>query len=114
MLGDGFGRVWGGFGEVFGRVWELFERSRGLSSLFSSFFGYFLAVPAFFFCSCGILRVLCADLGCFLVVFGFLLSFADLCWVLLGFAEFSYCWGRAKRASKASERSSLALCLGFP
>ena len=106
--------VLGGFGEVFGRVMEFFERSRGLSSLFSLFFGYFLAVPAFFFCSCGILKVLCADLGCFLAVFGFLLSFADLCWVLLGFAEFSYCWGRAKRASKASERSSLALCLGFP
>ena len=55
-----------------------------------------------------------ADLDCFLTVLCFLPSFADLCWVLLGFAEFSYCWGRAKRASKASERSSLALCLGFP
>ena len=38
----------------------------------------------------------CADLDCFLFVFGFLLSFADLCWILLGFAELSYCWGRAK------------------
>ena len=44
---------------------------------------------------------------------GCLLSFADLCWVLLGSAELSYCGGRAERASEASERSSLVLSVGF-
>ena len=42
------------------------------------------------------------------------LAFAGLCWSLLGFTACYYCWGRAKRASKASERSSLVLSLGFP
>ena len=42
------------------------------------------------------------------------LAFAGLCWPLLGFNACYYCWGRAKRASKASERSSLVLSLGFP
>ena len=41
-------------------------------------------------------------------------AFSRLCWPLLGFNACYYCWGRAKRASKASERSSLVLSLGFP
>ena len=41
-------------------------------------------------------------------------AFSRLCWPLLGFNACYYCWGRAKRASKASERSSLMLSLGFP
>ena len=42
------------------------------------------------------------------------LAFVGLWWPLLGFNACYYCWGRAKRASKASERSSLVLSLGFP
>ena len=45
-----------------------------------------------------------ADLDCFLTVFGFLPGFADLCWVLLGFAAFLIAGGeRSERAKRASE-----------
>ena len=104
-FGEGLGRVWGGFWEGFGKVWEPFGRSRGSSALFLDFAGLCWSFLAF---SCSSLPFLV-----FPSLFSPLLAFAGLCWPLLGFNACYYCWGRAKRASKASERSSLVLALGL-
>ena len=99
--------VLGGFGEVFGRVWEPFGRSGGLPRLFFSCFGTFLgclAIFSMFFVNFCLFLLFLVTLSCCGM---FLLNVA--CW-----AWFFNCVGRAKRASKASERSSLVLALGFP
>ena len=94
-----FGMVWGGFWEDLGAFWTL----QGLFSVVSGLCWALLVLP-----------------GIFLLFLAFpglsqpFLAFAGLCWPLLGFNACYYCWGRAKRASKASERSSLVLSLGFP
>ena len=101
-----------GFWEGFGRGWEPFGRSRGLLKLFFKLFWHIFGFSGYCF-------------ECFWVIFGhfccfwlFLavggcFKFVEFCWDLMGFAN-CYCVGRAKRASKASERSSLVLALGFP
>ena len=99
--------VLGGFGEGFGRVWEPFGRSGGLPRLFFSCFGTFLgclAIFSMFLVNFWLFLLFLVTLGCCGM---FLLNVA--CW-----AWFFNCVGRAKRASKASERSSLVLALGFP
>ena len=89
----------GGFWEGLGALWTL----QGLFSVVSGLCWALLVLP-----------------GIFLLFLAFpglsqpFLAFAGLCWLLLGFNACYYCWGRAKRASKASERSSLMLSLGFP
>ena len=98
-FGEDLGRVWGGFWEGLGALWTL----QGLFSVVSGLCWALLVLP-----------------GIFLLFLAFpglsqpFLAFAGLCWPLLGFNACYYCWGRAKRASKASERSSLVLSLGFP
>ena len=105
-FGEGLGRVWGRFWEDFGKVWDLFGRSSAFSALFLDFAG--LRWPFLVF-SCSWWPFLV-----FPSLFSPFLGFASLCWPLQGFNACYYCWGRAKRASKASERSSLVLSLGFP
>ena len=96
---ESLGRVVGGFWEGLGALWTL----QGLFSVVSGLCWALLVLP-----------------GIFLLFLAFpglsqpFLAFAGLCWLLLGFNACYYCWGRAKRASKASERSSLMLSLGFP
>ena len=99
--------VLGGFGKVFGRVWGPFGRSRGHPRLFFSCFGTFLgclAIFSMFLVNFWLFLLFLVTLSCCGM---FLLNVA--CW-----AWFFNCVGRAKRASKASERSSLVLALGFP
>ena len=88
------------------RLWEPFGRSKAFSVLFLDFAGLCWPFLAFSWSSWPFLV--------FSSLFSPFLGFAGLCWHLLGFNACYYCRGRAKRASKASERSSLVLSLGFP
>ena len=105
-FGERFGKVLGGFWEGFGRLLESLGPLWTLQGLFSIVSGL-----------CWALLVLPGIFLLFLAVPGLsqpFLAFSGFCRPLLGLSACYYCGGRAKRASKASERSSLMLSLGFP
>ena len=100
---EGLGRVLGEFGEGFGRV---LGRSGSPLDAPGPFQRCFWTLLGFVGPSWHFLALPCLSWS--------FPAFSRLCWPLLGFNACYYCWGRAKRASKASERSSLMLSLGFP